>query len=122
MPRKTFAVIVLMLLGQAVAGPSDLPPKLDKVALELRQYRTEANPQKRIMQLENLAPTRDPRVAVVLGEAMWANAPESGDAIGLLGKYFVRGARFRSRKVVRVSAWWEANEVVLRYRAKLLPR
>ncbi|HKI36703.1 MAG TPA: hypothetical protein VKA46_32910 [Gemmataceae bacterium] len=34
MPRKTFAVVMLiLLLGKAVAGPSDLPPKADKVAI-----------------------------------------------------------------------------------------
>ena len=37
---------------------------LDEVADGLRQYRKEANPEKRVGWLKKLAPTRDPRVAV----------------------------------------------------------
>ena len=104
MPRT---LPVLALLGLLVPGRPALagPPEgvsgrivLDEVWDGLRQYRAEKDPERRIRLLEKLAPSRDPRVAVVLGEAMESPAEvlpggrlqisgESVEAHGLLREY-----------------------------------
>jgi hypothetical protein len=122
----TFAVVLLLLAqpGKAFAGP---PEKIsgmlifDEVADGLGKYRKEKYPKNRIGWLEKLAPTRDPRVAIALAEAMMGEGREAAEASRLLAQFFVRGSQFRSGNIVWTSDWWEANESDVRRRAKLLP-
>jgi len=66
-----------------------------------------------------LAPTRDPRVAVALGEALTDPASAvSVAAIQAIDSHY--GAVCFT--LVEVGRWWEANEADLRRRAKELPR
>ena len=78
MTRTTFAavlplltVLALTLPGEAIAGPPEgVSGKmvLDEVAEGLRRFRRDEDWIKRLRLLERLAPTQDPRVAVLLGE------------------------------------------------------
>jgi hypothetical protein len=128
MPRM-FAVVPLLVLalslpGKAIAGPPEgVSGKmvLDEVADGLRKYRKEKDAVKRLRLLEKLAPTRDPRVAIVLVEAR-PSASRLGQEGILLIDYFIKGTRFHSGNTVWVDGWWEANEVELRRRAKQLPQ
>lgn len=67
------ALVLLMPEPSAHAGPPDAPSGvmvlLDQVADGLRRYRRETTPEKRIWWLKKLAPSKDARVAVALGEA-----------------------------------------------------
>lgn len=93
----------------------------------MRQYRREANPDKRIMWLKKLAPTHDPRVAVALGDAMTdGNSPglEYLEAAILIEEVYVP-RDWPGRANVLLDAafkWWDQNKVVLRCRANQLPR
>jgi hypothetical protein len=99
---------------------------VDKVADGLRKYRAESDVGKRIERLTALAATRDPRVAVVLGEllersqtAPQRESPDPGVAADvLLHVHYVPGGGGNKE----VFDWWKKNEADLRRRAKLLPR
>ena len=138
MPR-TFAGCVLPLLTalaplspeKALGGPpegvSGKMAFVDMVTDGLRQYRREADAGKRIKWLTKLAPTRDPRVAVVLGEAVEesdarpANVyPDPGVAAHvLLHVHYIPGGSGVGRTV---RDWWDMNKADLHRRARLLPR
>ena len=88
--RQVAALAVLLLLGPcstAPAGPPEGVPGrmvLDEVADGLRRYRAARTPEAKVAWLKRLAPSRDPRVAVALGEAATGDDPEvSRCAIGL---------------------------------------
>jgi hypothetical protein len=76
-----------------------------------------------------LAPTRDARVAVALGEALGDAALEvrSAAAAGLLGHY-IGLADLLAKPPARLTEeqealrWWKGHEADLRRRAKELPR
>jgi len=80
MPRPLFVVpLTLALLaglapGKAVAGPPEAVSGrmvfVDKVAERLSRYRQEKDPEKPIGWPRKLAPSRDLRVAVALGELL----------------------------------------------------
>jgi len=102
MPRMIAAVLLLLFaLGQAVAGPpekSSAKMVLDEVADGLRKYRKEQDTEKRIRWLKKLAPTKDPRVAVALGDALDVVGPIIDDechfvVVDLIIDNFVRGMR-----------------------------
>ena len=68
-------LLALSLPGKAVAGPPEgVSGKMvllrDDITDGLRKYRKEKELGKRIVWLEKLAPTQDPREAIALGEAM----------------------------------------------------
>ena len=134
MSRTLFALslaLVAVLPAPLAAGPPDAPRGamvLDEVSEGLRKYRKATTPQARIGLLRKLAPTHDPRVAVLLGELQerWHNAvvdepaPDPGVAASiLLGEYYVPTNR---RGNCPVFDWWKENETDLRRRAKELPR
>jgi hypothetical protein len=133
--RRIRAAVLPLLVGlalsspsQTAAGPPDRPlgkMVLDEVADGLRRYRKETDPEKRIEWLEKLAPTRDPRVGVALGEYM-ADAPSGWVAAGdLLERYFLpRPVNVTTSQewVLEVSLWWQKNKADLRRRAKQLPQ
>jgi hypothetical protein len=132
--RRTFVGIVLMLVatlalilpGKTVAGPPEGVSGemvLDKVADGLLRYRLQTDPQKRRRWLKQLAPTKDPRVAVVLGEAL-AYADPDYLAAYLLCQYYLSRDNPPSPKwaaYLSAAEWWDANEADLRRRAKQLP-
>jgi hypothetical protein len=119
----------LALPAVSLAGPPEEPSGtmvfVDKVAEGLRQYHREADAEKRIEWLNKLAPTRDPRVGVVLGELQerWHAAPyrappdPGAAAITLLRAHYLPGADYK-----QVLGWWKRNEADLRRRAKRLPQ
>jgi hypothetical protein len=120
------AALALVLPGRAVAGPPEGASGrmvFDEVADGLRKYRAEQDQEKRYERLRRLAPTHDPRIAVVLGESL-----DSQEdilcvvACRLLDQHFVTGPKPPARRVHRVSDWWDAHEADLRRRAKQLPR
>ena len=123
-------LLALLVAPAAAAGPpeglSGRMAFVDKVAAGLRQYHQEGDAGKRIEWLTRLAPTRDPRVAVVLGELWehWYAAPsheypDPGVAADvLLHVHFVPGGGDKKR----IRDWWKQNEADLRRRAKLLPK
>jgi hypothetical protein len=137
---RTFAGFVLLLallalmIPTAGAGPPEgVSGKMvfDEVWNGLRQYRREKDSEKRIRWLERLAPTRDPRVAVLLGGEMSVDAVVVGGVIDLpaeawascrlLGRYFLP-PQSDEHPGPEVQAWWEKNEADLRRRAKQLPQ
>jgi hypothetical protein len=136
LPRTALAAFVLLALPAvpAVAAPPEGVSGrmvLDEVAVGLRKYRKETDEENRIRRLEKLAPTRDVRVAVVLGdvtEVVFTDFPPPifDAAARLLTEYYIVGAPDESRwvqgHVVHCQGWWEANRADLRRRAKELPQ
>src|SRR5579885_3760935 len=147
MTRTVFAVclFVLLLPGRpALAGPPEKVSGrmvLDEVADGLRKYRKMTDPEAQIRMLGRLARTRDPRVAVLLGEVVWIKGRRNAEdcttlwAAPLFSHYFVQQAEGELvikdiRSVVKFSPpwrwdydlfWWEKNEAELRHRARQLP-
>ena len=132
MPRTLFAVSLTLALlaglvpGNALAGPPEGPSGrmvLDEVSEGLRCYRQEADPEKRAAWLKKLAPTRDPRVGVALGQAL-----EDRDRNVALSAAIMLCACFSPDPWSCAGpwrdalAWWRANEADLRRRARELPR
>jgi hypothetical protein len=132
--RQVAALAVLLLLGPcstAPAGPPEGVPGrmvLDEVADGLRRYRAARTPEAKVAWLKRLAPSRDPRVAVALGEAATGDDPEvSRCAIGLAYRNYdlnVSLSGDSSASVISrlVLKWWQKNEADLRRRAEELPR
>jgi hypothetical protein len=134
MQRTLFAVpLTLALLPglapRIVAGPPDGASGnmvLDEVADGLRKYRKEKDPEKRAAWLERLAPSKDPRVALALGEAREESDRTVARAasIALFELYCPPGELETITLAslwVRTGDWWKANEADLRRRAKELP-
>ncbi len=124
--RKMLVAFLFLFPGQSLAGPPEGPSGrmvLDEVADGLQRYRQETDPQKRRRWLRGLAPTKDPRVAVALGEAL-SDADPDNAAASLLCQYYLPDSKPPSPKWAHLPAgeWWEANEDDLRRRAKLLPK
>jgi hypothetical protein len=126
MPTKPIAAVALPLLAALAvvtpsgAGPPERPSgrmSFDAVTDGLRRYAQETDDSKRIAWLEKLAPTRDPRVALLI----WEYPPDEitpSQFIGLrrlLLRYYVPPGE-------RLDGWWRANEADLRRRAKRLPQ
>jgi hypothetical protein len=108
--RRTFAAVLLATLAllapvTALAGPPEGASgkmAFDRVGAGLDRYRKEKDPAKRLGWLTRLAPTRDPRVAVALGEAMDRALDQKDhamrwEAASLLAEFYVKGTlRFAS--------------------------
>jgi hypothetical protein len=113
--RRLLIALLLLLPGQALAGPPEGVSgrmAFDAVADGLRKYAKETDPEMRAGRLAALAPSQDPRVAVALGEAMQDPSPAV-----LAAAHYGAGT-----STAEVCAWWKQNEADLRRRAKLLPR
>jgi hypothetical protein len=130
MPR-TFAglmLLVLVLPGRAVAGPPEgVSGKmvLDGVADGLRRYQKETDPEKRMGWLRRLAPNRDPRVTVALGEAMKPARGKLAIAAGCLMWRHHMSPLYRKSATpnfVEAAEWWVDVEPLLRASARQLPR
>ena len=130
MPRSlsVLALFVTSVPGRpALAGPPEGVSgrmMLDEVADGLQKYRSERDENKRTWWLRKLGPTRDPRVAVVLGEAMHDRSKlVSDEAVGQLVNHFL-GPQIYGLHGPRELAefWWKESEADLRRRAKQFPR
>lgn len=112
----------LLLAGTpAGAGPPERPEgrmTFDEVADGLRRYRREHDPERRRALIRKLAPRRDPRVAVVLGESL-AESEFPYQELVLLAEYYLPDTKRGSTD--SVWDWWRQNEADLRRRAKELP-
>jgi hypothetical protein len=119
--------LFLLLSSQVFARPPEgLSGKmvLDEVADGVRRYRRSAAPLTRIAWLRKLAPTRDPRVAVIIGDALSDDSSEVARvAVQLVDEYYYPGIGALSRHLSKLIAkrWWEEHEADFRRRAKLLP-
>jgi hypothetical protein len=134
MPRTLFAVpLTLALLaslapGSAVAGPPEgVSGKLvlDKAGAGLDRYHKETDPARRAEWLTALAPTRDPRVAVALGEALESsNKRIISAAVYALAYHYDTCVLYPREETPDAAAlrWWKANKADLYRRAKELPR
>jgi hypothetical protein len=108
-------------LPAAFAGPPERPcgrTALDEVADGLRRYHRENDPERRRLLLAKLAPTRDPRVAVALGEVL-ASSPFPYPEVVLLSQFYLPAEKRGSTDAVW--DWWRENEADLRRRAQELP-
>src|SRR5947209_8608616 len=126
--RKMLIAFLLLLPGQVLAGPPEAMSGrmvLDEVTDGLQRYRAEKDPGRRIQWLRRLETTREPRVGVALGEALFD--PDEGvrmqaasgivqhqteDLINktMTGPVSLRWAR----------QWWAEHEADLRRRARML--
>ena len=119
--RRLLIALLLLLPGQALAGPPEGVSgrmAFDAVADGLRKYAKETDPEMRAGRLAALAPSQDPRVAVALGEAMQDPSP------AVLAAAFRGAAAYygAGTSTAEVCAWWQENEADLRRRASELPR
>jgi hypothetical protein len=120
-------VLALMPPERVFAGPPEgVSGKMvfDEVADGLRRYRREMDARRRSELLSRLAPSRDPRVAVVLGDAIAERSRLPGDtsAYELLYDWFLADEDDFSEVIRSVRIWWAKNEGDLRRRAKQLPQ
>jgi hypothetical protein len=131
MTRALFTLLALFAVlpsgTRAFAGPPEGVSGrmvLDEVADALRRYRREKDEGQRVKLLVALAPTRDPRVAVALGEALANPSPGVRLSAGYALTRYYRGAfvtgGYKHQAAVGED-WWRANEADLRRRAKALP-
>jgi hypothetical protein len=120
-PVALSLLVVLWPAEVVRAGPPEVSSGrmvLDEVADGLRRYRRETDPGRRRQLLSQLAPSRDPRVAVALGEVLASTAfpfPE----VTLLAEFYLPESNRGSTD--SVWDWWRANEDDLRRRARQLP-
>jgi hypothetical protein len=121
------AAVALLTPGKAVAAPPEGASGkmvLDDVSEELRKYRKEKDPARRAALLKRLAPKRDARVAVLLGNAM-KNPDRNGIEAAILFWQYQLPPAARKRAApnyVEAAEWWEDHEADLRRRAAQLPR
>jgi hypothetical protein len=135
MPKTLLALLTLTVLLAVVSAIAAAPPEgpsakmaFDEVGRGLDRYRKEKGSKNRIRWLEKLAPTRDPRLAVELGDAWGGRDRDVGSvAGGLLWWYYypmpegidaVGTMASRSRAF---ADWWQAHKADFRRRAALLP-
>lgn len=114
-------VPLLLVKAPAVAGPPERPAArmtFDEVADGLRRYRRENDPDRQLFLLWKLAPVRDPRVAVVLGERLRTSEFPYLELV-LLARFQLPESKKGSTDAVW--DWWRENEADLRRRAKELP-
>ncbi|HEX5269873.1 MAG TPA: hypothetical protein VFW33_05280 [Gemmataceae bacterium] len=138
MPRRfagfvppLFAALAVLLPGAALAGPPEGASGrmvLDEVADGLRKVRKENDPAKRLGWLKRQARTRDPRVAVALGEAMREGVMKDREAAAWLLRceYELPLGELAGDPdeplLHHMKEWWRLNEADLRRRAAQLPR
>jgi hypothetical protein len=94
------------------------------VADGLRKYRKETDPKKRLQWLEKLAPTRDPRVALTLANALTDHLEWFRRDASLLLLQYYDGRRLiavHEDNINSAQCWLEKNAADLRRRARELP-
>jgi hypothetical protein len=130
MPRRLSVLALFIVLVPARPALADPPERvsgkmvLDEVVEGLMRYRYETDQDKRWDRLGELARTRDPRVAVVLGDLLdhGINSEQQQAAVIFIVQYHgQKGPACLTGIVPPVHAWWKKNEADLRRRAKQLP-
>jgi hypothetical protein len=134
-PRSVAAIRLLPLLplflsGEAVAGPPDRASGRmvrDEVAVGLSRYRRETDDSRRVEWLRKLAPTRDPRVGLALGEYLSDRSnplPHQISVAWMLTEHFMSsaGADDVVEQTKAARTWWEENGADLHRRARQLPQ
>jgi hypothetical protein len=125
--RKLLVASLLLLPGQALAGPPEgvSGRMVEEVAEGLKRYRKETDEWERLTCLRKLVPTHDPRVAILLYQIR-ESPSESGAmqqaASMALALHFLKGTRFLHDGDYYFDEWWEANKGDLHRRASRLPR
>jgi hypothetical protein len=119
--RPALLVFVALLLPAPVLRasppePADGRMALDEVADGLRRYHRGDGRDRAL--LRRLAPTRDPRVAVALGEVL-TSSEFPYQELALLAEFYLPEEMGRSTDAVW--DWWKQNEPDLRRRARELP-
>jgi hypothetical protein len=144
MPKTLFVlpmVFALSLLLMPTKAVADLPEDgsgqmvVDEVCEAIRQYQKEKDEEKRSARLIKLGQTRDPRVAIILGEMLHGPPHVKLMAVVILlnflpapvDRLIVLEKDSSVDSVVHqwyedVEQWWEKNEADLRRRAKQLPQ
>jgi hypothetical protein len=135
MLRPSAGLVLLAALAllspAAVAGPPEAAPgrmAFDAVARGLDRYRVEKDLEKRAKWLVKLAPTKDPRVAIALHEALenWSGKVQRTALDLILDYYCPPPGEIELWSVgvpwMKVETWWKKNEADLRRRAAQLPR
>jgi hypothetical protein len=126
-----FALLSLLPPGKAPAGPpAGASGKMvfDAPGAGLDRYHKEKDPAKRLGWLERLAKTHDPRVAIVLAEAMKVGEQQDREAAAWLLRceyelpYRILASSPSDLLMSHMEDWWKANEADLRRRAAQLPR
>ncbi len=137
--RSPFAFVALLAVlavlavesHRAVGGPPEGVSgrmAFDAVGPGLDSYRKEKDPEKRLKMLEKLAPTRDARVAALLGrylEGPDLDLERAEVALDLLGRYYVLGRSYASSSQPardKVILWWQEHKADLWRPAQNLPR
>jgi hypothetical protein len=133
-PLALLPLLTLVALPARAPAEAGLPDAvsgrmvLDEVTDGLRRYRLAKYPVERARWLEKLAPSRDPRVGVALGEAMEkAAAAEAFDDARrwatLLLTYYKPDPIPAPRNPFGTGyVWWHKNQSDLRRQARDLPR
>jgi hypothetical protein len=110
-------------------GPAGTLVIVDEIARQVRWYHQEKDPRKRAMWLGQLQSSRDPRIAVLLGEA----TSDPDEEIACFARVTLQklygdwppcldSAAEQQRQEERVIMWWKTNAVRLRREANLLPK
>jgi hypothetical protein len=120
-------VLTLALSGPTLAGPPEgvsgkMVMARDEVADELRKYRQEILPTARLRWLKKHASTKDPRVALAIGEATTDPDPTLSLWSRILLFNNVIDSPKPSMTLGELAVWWKENGADLRRRAKQLPQ
>jgi hypothetical protein len=131
MPKTLLACLALLAVVPAAPalppdGPSgEMALPRDKVSEALRKYRRESDPNRRLVRLIDISEVRDPRVTVMLGEALYDRRPEVQvqAAFAILFHHSSEKIRMMpARETVSWARWWWADhEADTRRRARRLP-
>jgi hypothetical protein len=127
MPKLITLLALLSAAGLVTARPPEgVSTKMafDRVGAGLLRYRHEKDQKRRIEWLKRLAPTRDARVAVEIGEYLEQALPNEDLIVlgGLMAEHFQQhppeGPPLQHAR--RATQWWYDNRVELRRRAAAL--
>jgi hypothetical protein len=130
-----FAALLALAFAPAPFPHPERGGAADSVARELRLFRTEADPKKRVAMIPRFGKIRDPRVTVALMEVVqegaekdWALDTQSGVALlmvasSMLVQHHIPEEEWITAKYWTVALlWWEKHGADVRRRASALPR
>jgi hypothetical protein len=134
-PRTKVAALVVVLLALPVSlapkgrasGPEAVSGSMvfDPITDDLLRYHEETGQRERLACLRRLARTRDPRVAILLGEQLHWSSGLRVPAAELLLQHYARIPTEEGFHVANhmnvVESWWAEHEADFRRRARQLP-
>jgi hypothetical protein len=132
MPKTLLALLALLAVAPAAPalapdGPSgEMALARDQVSEAIRKYRKESDPHRRLALLTDLGEVRDPRVAVMLGEALYDRRSEMRVQAAFAILFHQSGEKVKrmmpAREVLTwAQEWWANHEADARRRARRLP-